>query len=182
MNMPHRLLLERGDGFQLDRNLLEQQQNLNDLARVDPWFRLQYLLRQLQQGRFGELALLSEMMARHRSGAFWHAGATLLGFAGPPNIITRVIDGLMTSSIPPGPTERVYFCAAFAASCGLWAIPRILEIYSTLSDLQLRSEVEVYLSNLLEEEPGPIWHGPVSRVEYDEAPLPFRGERTSIDF
>ena len=149
--------------------------DLRHLAGNEPWRVLACALANLQQGRFDVSRRLVGLMHEARDADVWNACATLLSYAAPYSVI-RELEAAAEKLLEPvnhSPYSRRYFCEVLACSAGAWGVPHLILHYRELTDRRVEAEVEYYISQVLETEPGPISRGPRVLWESNGLPPPF---------
>ncbi|WP_426755069.1 hypothetical protein [Myxococcus sp. Y35] len=148
--------------------------DLKHLASNDPWRILPCVLANLQQGRFEVSKRLVALMREVRDAEVWDACAVLLSYAAPYSVI-RELEASSEKLLEPrrSPYTRRYFCEVLACSGGVWGVPYLIRHYRELKDRKVEAEVEFYISQVLETEPGPVARGPRVLWESNGLPPPF---------
>ncbi|ATB50992.1 hypothetical protein MYMAC_006649 [Corallococcus macrosporus DSM 14697] len=150
-------------------------ENPRHLASDDPWHVIPCVLANLQQGRFEVSRMLVRLMHQERDAEIWNVCATLLSYAAPYSVIRELEASSeeLLKSDEHSPYTRRYFCEILSRSAGVWGVPHLIRHYRELKDRKVESEVEHYISLMLEPEPRAIWHGPRIVWESNELPPPF---------
>ena len=148
--------------------------DLSHLASNDPWRILPCVLANLQQGRFEVAKRLVTLMHEARDAEVWDACAILLSYAAPYSVI-RELEASSEKLLEPrrSPYTRRYLCEILACSAGVWGVPHLIRHYRELKDRKVEAEVEFYISQVLETEPGSIARGPRVLWESNGLPPPF---------
>ncbi|NMO20029.1 hypothetical protein HPC49_20835 [Pyxidicoccus fallax] len=167
-------LLELGTGLHFTTPAPPDVADLRHLASNDPWRVLPCILANLQQGRFDVSGRLVKLMHEVRDADVWNACATLLSYAAPYSVI-RELEASSERLLAPrhSPYTRRYFCEILSCSAGVWGMPHLIHHYRQLKDRKVEAEVEYYISQVLEVEPGPIAKGPRVLWESNGLPPPF---------
>jgi hypothetical protein len=166
--------LSRGDGFHFAEEppaRLEQPEALN---APDPWDVLCALLIRLRRGDFSEVDRVVDMLEAYDDADVWTAGGALLSYAAPYRVVRRFAERYQAGAFGRDKAlVQLRVCEILSESLGLWTIPVILGIYRTMEDVNTKLAVEVLLSQLLEDERGPIYKGPDETETVDPAAGPF---------
>ncbi|QRK07479.1 hypothetical protein JQX13_47005 [Archangium violaceum] len=113
-------------------------------------------------------------MHETRDADVWNACATLLSYAAPYSALRELEEASKTLLEPKrSPYTRRYFCEILSSSAGVWGVPHLIRHYQELKDRKVEAEVEYYISQVLEAEPGPIANGPRVLWESNGLPPPF---------
>ncbi|WP_217442834.1 hypothetical protein [Myxococcus sp. CA033] len=163
-----------GDGLHFSMPPPQDVAAMSHLASNDPWRVLSCALANLQQGRFDVSRRLVGLMHETRDAEVWNSCTLLISYAAPYSVI-RELEASSERLLEPrrSPNTRRYFCEVLASSAGVWGVPHLIRHYREMEDRDVKAEVETYLSQVLEAEPGPIWRGPQVQWESNELPPPF---------
>ncbi|OJT23139.1 hypothetical protein BO221_19895 [Archangium sp. Cb G35] len=155
--------------------------DLRHLGDQEPWRVLACALANLQQGMFEVSGRLLGLMHEARDADVWNACATLLSYAAPYSVIRKLEASAekLLAPVEHSPYTRRYFCEILASSAGVWGVPHLISHYRELKDRKVEAEVEYYISQVLEGDPGPISRGPRVLWESNGLPPPFE-ESTPI--
>ncbi|MCP3138552.1 hypothetical protein [Pyxidicoccus xibeiensis] len=167
-------LIELGAGMHFTAPPPPDVADLRHLASHNPWQVIPCILANLQQGRFDVSRRLVRLMHETRDADVWNACATLLSYATPYSVI-RELEAASETLLEPkrSPYTRRYFCEILSCSAGVWGVPHLIRHYQELKDRKVEAEVEYYISQVLEAEPGPIANGPRVLWESNGLPPPF---------
>ncbi|MFP2959953.1 hypothetical protein ACLEPN_19490 [Myxococcus sp. 1LA] len=167
-------LLESGYGLHFAILPPSDVADLRHLTSKDPWHVVACVMANLQKGRFDVSRRLVGLMHEARDADVWNACATLLSYAAPYSVI-RELEASSETLLEPrrSPYTRRYFCEILACSAGAWGVPHLIRHYRELKDRRVEAEVEYYISQVLETEPGPIARGPRVLWESNGLPPPF---------
>lgn len=122
---------------------------------VRGWLRWEDALRKAQQGDFSAVPGLLDV---HRGPHGWVLGqccAYLMGDAGWPPLYRDVAEAAANAAA--GYVARIEYCGALAAWGSLSVVPTLLTTYLAIGDdFKDADIIPVYLTYLLEPEPGPV--------------------------
>jgi hypothetical protein len=169
-----RTFLSRGDGFQFASDPPARLSSPEALTAADPWEVMCALLIRLRRGDSSELGRVIDLMEHLDDANVWIAGGALLSYAAPYSLLRRFVEKFQGGAfVRAEPAILVWFCEILSESLGFWTIPVITDIYRRIPDTNTKLAVEVLLSQLLEDESGPIYKGPKEtlRTEPEEGPL-----------
>ncbi|NVJ24187.1 MULTISPECIES: hypothetical protein [Myxococcus] len=179
-----RTFIEIGDGLHFSSPPPPHVAELRNLSSRDPWQVLPCALANLQQGRFEVATRLVHLMHESQDAEVWDACTLMLSFAAPYSVLLQWWVGSLRRLLGPerSPHIQRYFCEVLAHSALTGGVPLLIEIYRGLEDRDVKAQLEVYLSQLLEEQPGPIWKGPREELKSNGLPPPFEeSERAFMD-
>lgn len=154
------LLLPFGSGFHLEdppADLLERRYLYSD----DPEDVICSVLAHAQRGHFDVCERLLDVLARHDDGDVWASCSTLLSFAAPRAVLHEFALRAMNGRIGRGGDAPLQWAAeTLAHTHELWVVKAMLELFMRIEALDQFMAIPVYLSLLLEPEPGKIDGGP----------------------
>ena len=143
----------------------------DNLVSADSDVMIACVLANLQKGRFDVAEALVPLMKSSDSFWVWSAGSKLLAAAGSEQLLKEFIEWGEARE----DEAALYKLCLNALLAGFpWAVEPTLQVLPRFSDDALPPILETYLSWLLEENRGPIFHGP------DEV-LPPENERQGWD-
>ena len=156
-----RLFLPGGAGFHFSGSVPSDLASLRYLQSTDPEDVICSVLAYAQLGQFAPCSRLLELMALHDDADIWGSCSTLLSFAAPRSILQELVplaERLRTQQGSDAPLQ--WAGETLARSHESWVVPAMLRLFEQIQSYDRYMALPVYLSLLLESEPGEIDTGP----------------------
>lgn len=170
---------DRGDGFHFTSDPPAEMASTRNLTDANPWVVLSCALARLRGGDFGVFSTVVDAMLAEREQALWSSAGTLIAFAAPPSELGHLERLYTAAEMTRYPEMARQYCEILCHSMDPRQLDEVLALYRGRPEMVIRFDIAQYLSNIWEDEPGFVAHGPVLETA-PEPPPPF--EMTYYDY
>lgn len=126
------------------------------LSLDNPWLSWLALFEQAKQGDFANLSFLLDLYNQSDSPVFRRTCAILLGDAASFSDLEVLTDELRSPTEPDDYEAMIDYCNIISARGRLADVPLLSSVYIEYAEIEDADIIPVYISNLLEPEPGDI--------------------------
>jgi hypothetical protein len=163
-------LVDRGDGMFFSSEPPPGIAEPQNLRSDDEWTVMGCALARLKTGDFGVFPHVLDAVGRANDADLWLATALLYSFAAPVSEVRKLSRVFSRQALEKDPElVRLYSKIALHTMVPAFVDP-VLDLYATTEDDDVRELVPLYLSHILEDEPGPVAAGPVRKLDSNYPP------------